>query len=975
MTTDRNEQIEFLFHEALDRPPGERTSFLSKACGDDLSLKDEVETLLAAHEGAPDFPRQPAWARFIDEGNDSRGGGADFEIESGLPHERLGEFRLIRRIGEGGMGVVYQAIQESLNRRVALKVIRSERMGSFEAESRFKREVEAVSNLRHPNIVTVYGSGEEQGVRYFAMELVRGKGLDEIYFQAASEKENISRPELLGWIRDVADALHCAHQAGIIHRDVKPSNIRITSQGQPMLMDFGVARHRDLSTLTLTGDFRGTPHYASPEQVEAKRRSIDARTDIYSLGVTLYEGVTGQVPFLGETTEQVFHQILEREPVPPRQLVPSLSRDVDTVILTAMDKDPDRRYRSMDDFARDLQRILNGEMIWAKPAGMATRLVKRIRRNPLLSAAVGFAVLTLVVFFLYILWSYPQIRQERNRALEAKAEAEKEAHKAKAVNEFLEDMLSSADPRMKSKDMKVADVLDDAAEQIENAFENQPEVEASLRITLGRTYYSLSMFEEAEDQLLAALEIKQPESGEEDRGALKIMNDLAMVCRAQGRLTEAESIYRKVIDRMKRLAGDEDQGTLISVNNLASVLQDQGRFSEAEALHREVLEKQAGLLGEEDPDTLLSMSNLALVLASQARYTESEALYEEVLRRQRGTLGDSHPHTLKTLGGFAGIDRQQGRYREAEKKYADLLELQRTALGNDHLDTLVTMNSLASTWINQGRYAEAETLYRESLALFRQNLGIDHPSALEITSDLAMLFKELGRFDEAEELMRETYETALGRLGREHPVTTKFMNNLVAVLLKTGKLSEAEPLAEEVVELRTRVLGREDLKTLLSMTNLANLRFYQGRLPEAEALFKEIFDIRCRISGKTSAVTVAAMMNYGVVLKKQERFDEAEKLFREAMENTGGDGFSDFNTFTLLCLNYGDCLIRLGRYEEAEAQLLKSFNLLKNKAGIGHRRTRKNIRVLIRLYDTLERPEKAAEFRALLDEEQENRAR
>ncbi len=398
-------KISEIFHAARERDSAERGEFLDETCGDDQALKNEVIALLDAFEKAPGFLAQPAWVRRVDQAPEKARALEDLEPEQGLPFERLGEFRLIRRLGEGGMGVVYLAVQESLNRLVAVKAIRSERIGTFDAEARFRREVEAVSELRHPNIVTVFGSGDEKGVHYFAMEMVPGKGLDRVLRETRDRGEEIPKVRLLGWIEEIAGALDCAHRAGIIHRDVKPSNIQITPEDRAMLLDFGVARHTDLATLSLSGEFRGTPHYASPEQVASKRREIDARSDVYSLGATLYEAVTGRVPFEGETTEQIFHQILEKEPAPPRRLDASIPRDIETVILTAMDKVPERRYQTMADFAADLGRFRAGVPVLAKPAGWITKSTKWIRRHKYASlsgAATLLALAAVTVLFLFL---------------------------------------------------------------------------------------------------------------------------------------------------------------------------------------------------------------------------------------------------------------------------------------------------------------------------------------------------------------------------------------------------------------------------------------------------------------------------------------------------------------------------------------------------------------------------------------------
>jgi|GEM_PF-1853966 len=330
--------------------------------------------------------------------------------EPGLPFERLGEYRLLRRIATGGMGEVFLALQEPLGRRVAVKIIRSDREGSLEAEERFRREIEAVTRLRHTNIVTIYGCGSEQGVRYFAMELVAGKGLDEVLREAREREKKLIPRQILGWAIEIAQASECAHQAGVIHRDIKPSNILIMPGGRPMLMDFGIARHLKLPSLTLTGMFRGTVRYASPEQVEGKKKEIDARTDIYSLGVVLYEATTGRVPFEGETTEQVFRQILEKVPVPPRRFNPAISKDLNTIIVKAMEKDPRHRYATMAALAEDLERLLNGEVIKARPAGLGARVWKFAKRNPTTAMLAG----ALVVLILFLTGSRVNSRLEEN---------------------------------------------------------------------------------------------------------------------------------------------------------------------------------------------------------------------------------------------------------------------------------------------------------------------------------------------------------------------------------------------------------------------------------------------------------------------------------------------------------------------------------------------------------------------------------
>ena len=307
-----------------------------------------------------------------------------------LPFDKLGEFRLLRRLGEGGMGVVFLAEQSSLGRLLALKVMRPELSGSASAEKRFEREAHAIAQLRHPSIAAVHAAGEEAGVRWLAMELVPGLGLDQVLRDAGP----VLPARAVRWASSLARALACAHEAGVIHRDVKPSNVRITKDDRAVLVDFGLARLAGASTLSVTGSFHGTPCYASPEQIESLAREVDARTDVYSLGATLYECITGRAPFEGDTSAQLFHEILTREPVPPRRLNPSIPRDLETAVLHAMEKDADRRYASATAFAEDLEALLEMRPIRARPSGPLTRSLKWSRRNRGSAAALGALALS-----------------------------------------------------------------------------------------------------------------------------------------------------------------------------------------------------------------------------------------------------------------------------------------------------------------------------------------------------------------------------------------------------------------------------------------------------------------------------------------------------------------------------------------------------------------------------------------------------
>jgi len=457
--------IENIFSKVLEVDQSQRQSKIDEFCYDNQILKEEVESLIKQYEHEPDFINRSALTLLYLLDTAKKNALSNLEVENNLPYERLGGFKLIRRLGNGGMGVVYLAVQESLGRQVALKVIHPDRMGSLEIVTRFWREIESVSSLQHSNIVTVYGNGCENGVFYYAMEHLSGNSLDQILHVWASTGEGRgSWRQIVEWIRDIANALEYVHQAGIIHRDVKPSNILMSCDQRPVLVDFGVARAMNCSTMTFTGSFRGTPYYASYEQVKAGSHSISTLTDIYSLGVTLYEAVCGRVPFEGETTEQIFNQILNSDPISPRQLNPAIPRDLETVILKTIEKLPRNRYLKMADFANDLQRVLDGDIIDARPAALAHRIHKKIRRHPALTASTTTVSVSIIGFLIYLLCLFfPQLKEESQRAWMAEQTALEAEQSAVLQRNRIEEQLTSI---TRLSDIKIIDDLNTELQQL-----------------------------------------------------------------------------------------------------------------------------------------------------------------------------------------------------------------------------------------------------------------------------------------------------------------------------------------------------------------------------------------------------------------------------------------------------------------------------------------------------------------------------
>jgi len=907
---DQIKRVQDLYQAAMELAPGKRQEYLAKACPVEPALRDKVASLLSAHDEAAEMFDEPIWKSFVPSTPSAENESTEPRADAQLPFERLGAFRLVRRLGEGGMGVVYLAVQEPPRRFVALKILRPERVGSFEAEKRFWREIEAVSKLRHPNIVTVYGSGEEKNVRYFAMELVPGRDLDEILAESSTRGKRIATSKALAWTRDTARALAYAHQAGIIHRDVKPSNIRIDTDDRIKLMDFGVARNMKLSKMTLTGEFRGTPHYAAPEQVDAQAHAIDARTDVHALGVTLYEIVTGRVPFDGESTVQVFRQILGKDPTPPRRLNPTISRDLETVILTALEREPARRYQTMSDFADDIDRLLQGEMIHAKPGGAVTRFWKRVRRNPIVSASLGITFMALGALLLSIPWYVIQITREKN-------EAQTAATKAQMVNEFLATMFASPDPAEDGREVKVVDVLEEAIAGLRRDFADEPEIEAFLRRTIGRTYYRLGMYPEAKVQHEEALAIRTRVLGAEHPDTLISMNDLGLVLRKQGFLSEAKDLYNEALVIQRRALGEEHVDTLITLNNIANVLRSQRRTLEAESIYRKVLEVRRRVLGEEDPDTLTSQSNFSAVLIAKGQLAEAEKLQRWVFETRRRVLGDDHP------------------------------------------DTMVSMNNLGFVLWRQDQLSEAESIYRDALEIHQRSLGKGHPETILVMENLVGLLRAKRELEAAEKVCRDMLEIQRRRKGDTHARTRIAIEMLAEVLREQKRFAEAEDLCIEALDLRCRILGDEHTETCLAMDALAQLYLKLGRLSEAEELYRAVLEIRDQEEKKEGIDSLRSMGRLGQVLMMRGNTEEVEILLGEALEiaeRTRPPGDSITLSFHG---QYGQYLVRSGRFETARIHLQAAYDGLKSSKGEEDPEVRAVLGLLTRTREAL--AEKAAE--------------
>jgi eukaryotic-like serine/threonine-protein kinase len=857
---------------------------------------------------------------------------------AGVPEgARCGHYRLVRLIGRGGMGAVYEAEQDGPRRTVALKVINPS-LASEELARRFTQESQALGRLQHPGIAQIYESGAvdtEFGPQpYFAMEFIRGEPLDR-----HAESQGVDTRQRLELMARICEAVHHAHQRGIIHRDLKPGNILVDETGQPKILDFGVARMTDSDTRTTrqtdVGQLVGTLAYMSPEQVLADPLELDTRSDVYSLGVILYELLGRRLPY---NTQGQLHEALraisQEDPPSLGTLNRAYRGDIETIVGKALEKDKARRYGSAAALAADIRRYLADEPIAARPPSTGYQLRKFARRHRALVAGVAAVFVALAVGIVASTWQAVRADragraalterdraaaaeqatgkerdralsaeqaatnernkalaaealaiQERNRAVTEKRRADDEAATAKAVSDFLQgDLLAQASANTQAgpdikpdPDLKVRTALDRAAARIAGKFAKQPLVEAAIRQTIGNTYRDLGLYPEAQGQLEAARSLRARVLGEEHPDTLSVMDELAGVSIYEGKFAAAESLLTKVLENERRLLGEEAPDTLSSMNNLAVTYSRAGKYAQAEALQGKALEIRRRVQGEEHPETLTSMNELAVTYSREGKYAQAEALQAHVLQIQRRVLGEEHPRTLTSMNDLAVTYSRAGKYAQAEVLQAKALEIRRRVQGEEHPETLTSMFNLARAYSREGKHAQAEALQVHVLEIQRRVLGEEHPDTLVNMNNLATTYSSEGRYAQAEELQAKVLEVARRVLGEEHPTTLSSMHNIAVLYRRQARHAEAEPVDMKVLEIQRRVLGLQHPDTTDTVASLGELWLAEHRYTEAAPLLREALNTLQQASTDSwQRYYLESLL--GATLAGQKRYADAEPL-------------------------------------------------------------------------------------------------
>ncbi len=827
-----------IFYDALNLEASRREVFLNEQCGDDPELKKEVLSLLHSLENTNDFLEAPITISEAE--NDT--------FPDPYIGKQIGNYIIDGVAGVGGMGIVYTGKRndKEFEQKVAIKILKHG-ISSEYLLKRFQIERQTLANLQHPNIARLLDGGRtSDGLPYLVMEFIDGTPITEY-----SNQNKLNLTERLKLFRKVCVAVQYAHQNLVVHRDLKPGNILVTKIGVPKLLDFGIAKliNEDLTendeNLTHTGVWHLTPEYASPEQIKGER--ITTASDVYSLGVLLYQILTGMQPYKISTNSPVaISKIITEENIKkpseyvlkideskkqnyllnPEKISSSLKGDLDNIILKAMHKDPARRYISVEQFSEDIKKYLAGLPVIARKDSRTYRLSKFIRRHKIgFIASVGFIVF-LIVSLIAIYWQAKIAAAERDNT-------KLEAQKVESVNNFLQEMITSVDPREVGKDVKVYDVLKKAADMVETNFTGQPEIEAEIRKTIGKTLVSLGEYDDAKPHLFKSLSLYEKVYGKESYHTGAILHELALYYDWLGELNLADSLFVETVSILKKDKGTPPRELASAINDYGIVKQEQGKHEESLTLLNQAYKIFVENFGDQDRDVASTANNLGITLEELNKEDEAEKYYKQSLDIYLKLYGPNRPEIATLYNNLAYIYIDKNNYTEAENSFKKSLELKIKTMGSNHsLVGLAYLNlgalqftmknftasennllaslknfktslndnhiwtGLANYWygkilLEKSLYNEAEKYVRKALAIYKKNYPPDHSNIIYANAELGIILFHQGKYSEVEKLLVEGYEKIKKMKGDNSPNTVRMVEYLLKFYEKTKDLTKA----------------------------------------------------------------------------------------------------------------------------------------------------------------------------------------
>jgi serine/threonine-protein kinase len=769
------------------------------------------------------------------------------ESEEDFVPRKVGRYKLLNPIGRGGMGNVYLAERADglFERKTAIKFVRTE-LNNREVKKRFNREKKIQASLDHPSIARLYdASSDEHGVPFLVMEYVDGQPIT-----SYSDENDLSIRQRVELFISVCQAVQHAHQNLIIHRDLKPSNILVNPKGECKLLDFGIAKlldkDGDLPELTQTGQQYFSMKYAAPEQIQ--NRQVNTLTDIYSLGVLLYEILTGSLPYniTEQTTYGEFERIICEDPISKpstlvrnaKDLYKQIQGDLDNIILKALEKSPERRYRSAEALADDLKRYLDNLPVSARPVGIIYRSRKFIQRNKKISS---FAAVLLITVLSGLYYHTTEISKERDIAKIQRDLAELEASKTARVSEFVVGLFEQSDPYSSSgKELTVGNLLAQGRERIVT-LDEAPLVQAEMYMVLARVYRSLAEHETAHKLSGQALTLLQKQASPDSISLASAWTMRAYTLSSLGRYGEAEDAHRQALE----LTNPENSlAQAERLNNLGLALFSLGQLSESQKLLEEALNLRRDVLPE-SAELAASLNNLALVLAAQDQHEEAEPLYRASLEMRRSVLGNEHPTTTYSMTNLATLLDQMNRLEEAETNYREALRLRRNIFGDDHPAVASVLYQIGWLQSRRGELEQARLFLEEALEIRSRVLGPDHPSTAVIMNAAAVVARDMGELDQAEEWLGRALSIYRSVFGDSHHDIALVLANMGQTMYLKGDLAEAERLLLQALEMNRQELGMEHRHVANNLRSLAELEMAKNNIEQAAeyaASAREVLD-------------------------------------------------------------------------------------------------------------------------------------
>jgi tetratricopeptide (TPR) repeat protein len=906
VTESRDDTIERLFHEALERPPEERTRFVEENAPDP-AIREDVLALLAA-DAQPAAPLRASPDELA---------AAVGLLPPPLAGRTIGPYRILEAIGQGGMGAVYRAVREDVGLQVALKVVRGA-LGDPLRLARFRQEQRLLARLEHRHIARLLDAGvADDGTPYLVMEYVEGEPITDW-----CNARNLDVEARLRLFLDVCDAVAFAHRHSIVHRDLKPSNVLVTRDGEVKLLDFGIAKLLEGDELdaglTATGVRPLSPAYAAPEQLLGE--PITTATDVYGLGALLYElladcrarstSAADPISLVAALDADIpAPSVAARNAGPPAaDRARRIAGDLDAICLRALEREPSRRYAAVELLRADIVRHLTGLPVQARRPTFRYRAAKFLRRNATGVAVAATLALLLVAGVAAIVW-------QAGQAERARAEAEELAG-------FLVGLFEASDPvETRGRTVTARELLEQGTRRA-GQLRDRPEAQARLLEAMARAYLGLGDYPRADSLAQQALARERQLHRRPHPHLAAALGTLGHIRREQGREAEAESLLRQALDLRRSLLGERHELTTRSMLELSALLQQRGQFAEAEALARQALDARTASSGPDHEGIAEATEVLATILWLSGRDLQAaEVLYRQALALRERLWGPDDPGLHITLSPLSALLPLVGKAAEAETVARRALELRRRYYGENHPQTIHQLNNLARAIQMQGRPAEARPLYREMLRAYERLFPGDHPMVATALNNVSATFYEEGRLDSAEHYLRQA------------------------------------------LQMRIRLHGPTNVEVALLYHNLGNLLLLRGRLAAAEETLAEAYRQRAELYGPTNPVTLRTGAIYGDALAARGKLDEAEKLLREILEHqhSAGDQASTDAARTMAFL--AGVLARRGSFAEAESLYLPALDVLRRRMPPTHPRRRELVESLARLYEAWGRPADAARLR------------